>query len=52
MAEEWDRLADQLEHQTAPTITMTTPNPIPAGSKLYADRESKRPASVPKLPAS
>ena len=31
---------------------MTTPNPIPAGSKLYADREFKRPAFVPKLPSS
>jgi hypothetical protein len=31
---------------------MTVPNPIPAGSKIDADRQSNTPSSVPKLPAS
>ena len=31
---------------------MTTPNPIPAGSKIDADRKAKMPGSVPELPAS
>src|SRR5215469_14535476 len=30
---------------------MTAPSPIPAGSKIAADREARRPSSIPQLPA-